>query len=67
MPVTRTPLLFLLFSLLVIGTPHLQAETRQIQEGLEPLVALAMENNPEVKASAARWASCPPPGAAMCC
>lgn len=55
MPVPRILLFFLLFFLLVVAPLRLLAETGPRQEGLDTLVALAMENNPEVKASAARW------------
>lgn len=56
MPVQLVVLYFLLFVLVVTGTVlPIQAGTKQDLEGLDALVALAMENNPEVKASAARW------------
>ena len=55
-PVQLIVLFFLLSILFVFGTAlPVRADTRHDPEKLDTLVALAMENNPEVKASAARW------------
>jgi outer membrane protein TolC len=49
-------LLLLFFALLVPDTALSRlADTRQTPEGLDALVTLAMKNNPEVRASEARW------------
>jgi len=56
MPAPRTLFLFLLFFLLIqCAPPLLYANKAQGPESLEVLVALAVANNPEVKASAERW------------
>ncbi|MDD2464306.1 MAG: TolC family protein [Desulfobulbus sp.] len=53
MPAPR--ILFFLFFLLVCHIEFLQAGQGQAPEDLEALIAQAVTNNPEVKASAERW------------
>ncbi|MBV5317878.1 MAG: TolC family protein [Desulfobulbaceae bacterium] len=56
MMILRRFLLFLLlFPLLLFEVQVLQAEGKQGPEKLDALVALAVANNPEVKAEAERW------------
>ena len=55
MTVPRIFLLLLQCALLAAAVPPLQAGTDQPAEHLDALVALAVTNNPEVKASAERW------------
>ncbi len=53
--ILRHMIVILLLSLLIIDGQRVLAEGKRGQEDLEPLIAQALTNNPEVKASAERW------------
>ena len=55
MPPIRLVSVILLFLFLVVDVPVLWAKEKQVPEDLEALIAQAVTNNPEVKASAERW------------
>ncbi len=55
MPPIRLVSVIVFFLFLVVAVPVLWAKEKQVPEDLEALIAQAVTNNPEVKASAERW------------